>query len=233
MKTENYGEMQKFAQLATSLWEPDGSFAMLHKMNRLRCQYIKDHSQGLEGKTVLDIGCGGGILSESLAALGAKVTAIDPCRENINIARSHSKFTEDRVCYKHITIEELTETEPELQFDIICLMEVVEHVDNLAFFIKKCVSMLKPAGKIFFSTINRTVSSYLLAIIAAEYVFRFVPKHTHSWDKFVRPAEVCNLLRANNIAINNLTGMKYNIFLDSWSLISKLAVNYIGCGSKY
>lgn len=225
-RTVNERELHKFAKLSGDWHEPRGSFSMLHKMNRLRVKYISENSE-IDKKRVLDIGCGGGILSESLAKLGANVIAIDPCGDNIEDAKIHSP---GGVEYIHATLEEFS-TRKEL-FDVICVMEVVEHVDELDYFIELCSSLLVSGGRLFFSTINRTLNSYLLAIIAAEYIFKFVPKKTHDWKKFVKPSEILFLLEKNNIIIKNLSGMRYNILTSDWNIKKNLDVNYIGHGVK-
>lgn len=177
---------------------------------------------------MLDVGCGGGILSESMARIGISVAGIDVCEENIKVAQSHAKKVGLNIEYTHTSIEELSNDK---KYDVVLLMEVVEHVDNLEFFMKKAIELLKPEGLIFISTINRTIKSFCLAIVGAEYILNWLPKGTHSWNKFLKPSEIANHLRENNVTLQNMAGMEYNVIKREWNLTKGVDVNYILCGN--
>lgn len=226
MQTENYSEIKKFTLFSKGLGTKKDGFFMLKKMNMLRLQYIKQKIQ-LKDKKVLDIGCGHGILSEQISLMEAEVIGIDPCGAAIEIARQNSA---GNVSYINTSVSEFAKQDQ--LFDSIFIMEVVEHVDNLSHFIKLVCSMLKDGGSIFFSTINKTIKSYLCGVLAAEYILRLLPLNTHSWQKFVKPSKIKKLFEENSVFINDLKGMKYNPFFDEWSIANCIDVNYIGFGVK-
>ena len=191
-------EIEKFEKLAQNWWDPTGDFKPLHQLNPLRLSYIERHSDGLFGKKILDVGCGGGILSESMAKLGANVQGIDMGKAPLEVARLHALEHKVEIQYQQITAEELASQES-ASFDVITCMEMLEHVPNSASVIQACCDMLKPHGFVFFSTINRTLKSYLQAIIGAEYILRWLPIGTHEWEKFIKPDELTYILKKNNL----------------------------------
>ena len=232
MKTYNEEEILKFTKMADEWWNENGKFKPLHMMNPVRVSYIIDKIKelkecDLKEMSILDVGCGGGILSESMARVGANVTGIDACEKNINVAQLHAEKVGLNIEYKHGSVEELASDK---KYDVILLMEVVEHVDNLEFFFKKTVELLKPGGLIFVSTINRTLMSFLLAIVCAEYILNWLPKGTHSWKKFLKPSEIANSLIENNVKLKDMMGMEYSITRSEWKLSKNIDVNYILCG---
>lgn len=226
MQTENELEIKKFTSFAKNLGNKNDGFQMLYKMNCLRFDYINSNASICNAK-ILDIGCGCGILSESLASIGGHVTAIDPCSKAVEVAQNLSQGN-----VKYINTSVVDFIEQKRFFDIVCVMEVIEHVKNLAYFLHLSASMVKKGGKIFFSTINKTLSSYLLAIVMAEYILKLMPKGPHSWKNFIKPSEMYKLLAKNKINVQDLSGIRYNPVLDSWSFTLKLDVNYIGYGTK-
>ncbi len=225
----NSEEKEKFDDLSEKWWDEDGPLKHLHLMNRLRVAYIQDllHSRSLHNLRCLDVGCGGGILSFSLEKLGATVTAIDASSKIIKQARAINELKGASVLFKESTIEELTE-EP---FDIVCCMEVVEHVDNVYRFLSELEKKTKSGGLIFLSTINRNIISYLKAIVAAEYLLRFVPTGTHSWGKFMKPSEVVDGLPGCELI--NITGMKFSLISRQWNFSSDISTNYIAAFKKH
>jgi len=220
----NRDEVEKFSAMADSWWSLDGPFGQLHRMNPIRIQFILDNTGSLKGKKLLDIGCGGGIASVPFARAGAIVTAIDASPENIAVAKTYIKGTNITIDYRHTTAEEVKG-----KYDIITCLEVAEHVDNLSTFLKTITSLLAPGGTIFISTINRTLKSYLAAIIGAEYVLRWVPRGTHDWNKFIKPSELCEMML--NMQLKNLSGMILNPISNQWHLGKKVDVNYIAAFS--
>ncbi|QOD38748.1 bifunctional 2-polyprenyl-6-hydroxyphenol methylase/3-demethylubiquinol 3-O-methyltransferase UbiG [Candidatus Wolbachia massiliensis] len=228
-QTYNEDEVSKFAKMASEWWDENGKFKPLHMMNPVRVSYIIEKIKelkkcDLKELSLLDVGCGGGILSESMARVGINVSGIDVCEENIKVAQSHAKKVGLNIEYTHISVEELDNNK---KYDVVLLMEVVEHVDNLEFFMKKAIELLKPEGLIFISTINRTIKSFLLAIVGAEYILNWLPKGTHKWDKFLKPSEIANYLRENNVTLQNMAGMEYNVIKREWNLTKGVDVNYI------
>ncbi|MBQ4875388.1 MAG: bifunctional 2-polyprenyl-6-hydroxyphenol methylase/3-demethylubiquinol 3-O-methyltransferase UbiG [Rickettsiaceae bacterium H1] len=219
-------EVKKFSQIAEEWWNKEGKFKPLHEMNYLRVDYIKKILHDKKVTTILDIGCGGGILSESMAKCGYKVTGIDPSESNIKIAESHKNDL--KIEYYHSTLENFAKK----KFDVILCMEVVEHVADLSSFLELSISMLKKSGFIFISTINRTVKSYLQAIIGAEYLLRWLPRGTHQWKKFVTPNEIRKCLSRNEVKLISLDGMKYGLIHGDWELSKDNSVNYISVGQK-
>ena len=237
MKTStiNKTEINKFNKLATEWWKPNGKFKPLHKFNPIRIQYLKEniiehfnlkqrnHSH-LKGLDILDIGCGGGLLSEPMSRLGAKVTAIDASKINIEVAKFHAKKNNLKINYLFLPPEKLN---LKRKFDIILNMEIVEHVDDLNLFIKKSSNLLKKNGLMFVATLNKTLKSYLLAIIGAEYILKWLPIGTHDWEKFVKPDDLIKLGEKSNLKLKKLNGMKFNPIIDEWSLSGDKSVNYI------
>jgi len=232
VKTYNENEISKFAKMADDWWNENGKFKPLHMINPIRVSYIVEKIKelkkcDLKEISLLDIGCGGGILSESMARIGVNVVGIDACEENIKVAQSHAKKVGLNVEYMHTSVEKLDSGQ---KYDVILLMEVVEHVDNLEFFLKKTAELLKPGGLVFVSTINRTIMSFFFAIVGAEYILNWLPKGTHSWKKFVKPSEIANFLRENNVVLQNIAGIEYSIMKNEWKLSKNVDVNYILCG---
>ena len=219
------GEIDKFEQLASRWWDPHSEFRPLHDMNPVRLDFI-DQRAGLDGKSVLDVGCGGGILSESMAARGATVTGIDMGEAPLSVARLHLKESKLAVDYQRITAEELAEQSP-AKFDVVTCMEMLEHVPDPSSVIAACGRLVKPGGHVFFSTINRNPKSWLMAIVGAEYVLNLLPKGTHEYVKFIRPSEMDRWCRSANLDITEFTGMHYNPILKQFSLGRGVDVNYI------
>ena len=229
-------EVAKFSRLAAEWWDPNGKFAVLHKFNPVRLAYIRDHvtaqfardpfgPRPLKGLRVLDIGCGGGLLSEPMARLGADVVAIDPSERNIATARVHAAESGLAIDYRAATAEEL-ESGGE-RFDVILNMEVIEHVVDPAAFVAVCARLLKPGGLMFVATINRTLKSFAFAIIGAEYVLGWLPRGTHHWEKFITPEELDRHLAAAGLKRVNLTGVIYNPLTGAWTRSRDADVNYM------
>lgn len=223
-------EVGKFEALASRWWDPESEFKPLHDINPLRLDYI-DQRVGLAGKRVLDVGCGGGILSESMAQRGAEVTGIDMGEAPLEVARLHMLESGIRVDYRRITAEQLAEELPE-HFDAVTCMEMLEHVPDPASVIRACAALVKPGGRIFLSTINRNPKAYLFAIVGAEYVLRLLPRGTHDFAKFIRPSELEASIRHAGLHLEDLTGMSYNPLTRNYSLGRDLSVNYLACCSK-
>ncbi len=221
-------EIAKFEALASRWWDPQSEFKPLHEINSLRLDYIERHAGGLNGKQVLDVGCGGGILSESMATLDAQVTGIDMGEAPLSVARLHGLESGIEVDYQHSTAEAFAEQHPS-RFDVITCMEMLEHVPDPTSVIRACASLLKPNGVVFFSTINRNPKAYLLAIVGAEYLLRMLPRGTHDYDKFIRPSELESWARHAGLKMRDLTGMSYNPLSKQYSLGRDLAVNYLAC----
>ncbi|MDC0895819.1 bifunctional 2-polyprenyl-6-hydroxyphenol methylase/3-demethylubiquinol 3-O-methyltransferase UbiG [Candidatus Pelagibacter sp.] len=234
MSSVNKKEIEKFSKMADEWWDPSGKFKPLHKFNPIRIQYIKENIIGnfkLKNKTkpldkinILDIGCGGGLLSEPMTRLGANVTGIDASSKNINIAKHHAKKNNLKINYICSSPEKL---KIKKKFDVILNMEIVEHVDDINFFINSSSKLLKKNGLMFVATLNKTLKSYMFAIIGAEYVLRWLPIGTHDWEKFVKPVNLKNILHKNNLKLEKLDGMNFNIFKDEWSISSDTSINYI------
>lgn len=219
-------EISKFEALASRWWDPSSEFKPLHEINPLRLDFIDSHSGGLANKKVVDIGCGGGILSESMAARQATVSGIDMGEAPLNVARLHLLESGLEVDYQKITAEELAAREP-ASYDVVTCMEMLEHVPNPASVIKACHDLVKPGGHVFFSTINRNPKSYLFAIIGAEYLLRMLPKGTHDYQKFIRPSELHQWSRQAGLNVHNVTGMIYNPLSRRYSLGADVDVNYL------
>jgi 2-polyprenyl-6-hydroxyphenyl methylase/3-demethylubiquinone-9 3-methyltransferase len=229
-------EVEQFARLGSQWWDPKGPMAALHKLNPVRIGYIRDQAAArfgrdpkkldcLKGLRILDIGCGAGILSEPLARLGADVVGIDPAAENIEIATAHAQESGVEVDYRATTAEEMAGTKE--RFDVVLAMEVVEHVVDVPAFVSTCTSMVKSGGLMVAATLNRTMKSFALAIVGAEYILRWVPRGTHQWDKFVTPDELESALEAGGLDVIGERGVIYNLLADRWQLSSDMDVNYM------
>tara|TARA_Y100001935_G_C17180398_1_gene444834 strand:- start:136 stop:858 length:723 start_codon:yes stop_codon:yes gene_type:complete len=235
MTTVNKKEIEKFSKMAAEWWNPEGKFKPLHKFNPIRIKYIKENIinnfklknkiKPLSGISILDIGCGGGLLSEPMSRMGASVTGIDASDKNIKIAKLHSKKSKLKINYLCSSPEKM---KVEKKFDVILNMEIVEHVEDIDFFLKSCAKLLKKNGLMFIATINKTFKSYIFAIVGAEYVLRWLPIGTHEWEKFVKPEDLKRNLMKYNFSVKKLDGMHFNIIKDEWSISSDLSVNYIG-----
>lgn len=221
----DHAEVGKFEAMASRWWDPDSEFKPLHDINPLRLDYI-DQRAGLAGKTVLDIGCGGGILAESMAARGAKVLGIDMGEAPLEVAQLHKLESGVEVDYRRTTAEQLAAEMPG-RFDVVTCMEMLEHVPNPASVIAACATLVKPGGQVFFSTINRNPKAYLFAVIGAEYVLRLLPRGTHDFAKFIRPSELESGIRQAGLQLKDLTGMSYNPFTRTYSLGRDMDVNYL------
>ena len=240
MTTINKEEIQKFSKLADEWWDVNGKFKPLHMFNPIRIEYILEEISKhfklnrskkllLKNFEVLDIGCGGGLISEPMARLGGNITGIDASEKNIKIASLHSKENNLKITYLNKSPEQLDEKE---KFDIILNLEVVEHVDNLDLYLKSCYKLLKKNGLMFTATINRTFSSYIKAIIGAEYILRWLPIGTHDWNKFIKPEEMQKKLIDKKFLTNNIKGLEFNPIFNKWKKSENLSVNYIICSFK-
>lgn len=218
-------ELQKFATLAHRWWDPASEFKPLHEINPLRLDYI-DRIAALSGKAVLDVGCGGGILSESMAERGARVTGIDLGEKALKVAQLHKLESGVAVDYRLISVEKLAEERPE-SFDVVTCMEMLEHVPEPAAIVEACARLVKPGGQVFFSTLNRNPKSYLLAVIGAEYVLNMLPKGTHDYRKFIKPSELSAWCRQAGLDVAGMTGMSYNPLTRRYWLDRDVSVNYI------
>ena len=234
MTSVNKKEIEKFSKMASEWWDPEGKFKPLHKFNPIRIQYIKESiinnfkiknkMKPLSGIKVLDIGCGGGLLSEPMRQLGADVTGIDASDKNINIAKLHSKKNNLKINYLCSSPQKL---KVKKKFDVVLNMEIVEHVEDVNFFLKCCSKLLKKNGLMFVATINKTLKSYIFAIVGAEYILRWLPIGTHEWEKFVKPDDLKNILNKNNLSLKRIDGMNFNIIKDEWNVTKDLSINYI------
>ena len=232
--TINKKEIEKFSKIAREWWNREGKFKPLHKFNPIRISYIKDNilsslklknkRKPLENIRILDIGCGGGLLSEPMSRLGANVLGIDASEKNINVAKLHAKKNNLNIKYFCASPESLKTND---KFDVILNMEIIEHVEDVDFFLKSCTKLLKRGGIMFVATLNKTLKSYLFAILGAEYVLRWLPIGTHEWEKFVKPNDLVNILKKYNLRLVSQDGMKFNLLKDEWSLSSDQSINYI------
>ena len=234
MNTINYKEIEKFSKLSKEWWDPFGKFKPLHKFNPIRIKYIKQNiivhfnivnsKKPLNNLSLLDVGCGGGLLSEPMCRLGAKVTGIDAIRKNINIAKIHAKKNKLKINYIIASPEKL---KIKNKFDVILNMEIVEHVEDVELFIKKSSELLKRKGLMFVATLNKTLKSYIFAIVGAEYIMRWLPIGTHEWEKFVEPSKLIEYGKRNSLKLEKINGMKFNPLNNKWNISEDSSVNYI------
>ncbi|MDB4846376.1 bifunctional 2-polyprenyl-6-hydroxyphenol methylase/3-demethylubiquinol 3-O-methyltransferase UbiG [Candidatus Pelagibacter sp.] len=234
MNTINKSEIQKFSNIATEWWNPNGKFKPLHKFNPIRIKYIKENimknfnlnhgDQPLKKINILDIGCGGGLLAEPMKRLGANVVGIDASNKNIEIANFHAKKNNLKIKYICASPETL---KIKKKFDVILNMEIVEHVNDVNFFIKKSSNLLKKNGIMFIATLNKTLKSYIFAIVGAEYVLKWLPIGTHDWQKFLTPTDLIEVCKKNNLTLEKLDGMNFNLLTNKWSTTKDISVNYI------
>ena len=232
--TINKKEIEKFSKIAEEWWNPEGKFKPLHKFNPIRISYIKENiiktfkinqkKTPLKNIEILDVGCGGGLLSEPMCRLGARVTAIDASEKNIGVAKLHSKKNNLKINYICTSPEKL---KIKNKFDVILNMEIVEHVEDVNFFLKSCSKLLKKNGIMFIATLNKTLKSYIFAIVGAEYILRWLPIGTHEWEKFLKPEELVSILKKNNLTLDRVDGMKFNLITDKWSISNDQSINYI------
>jgi len=218
-------ELEKFSQLAHRWWDPNSEFKPLHEINPLRMDYIEGLA-GLQGKVILDVGCGGGILSEGMATRGAKVTGIDLSDKALKVAKLHLLESGQQVEYRKITTESLAKEQPQ-HYDIVTCMEMLEHVPDPMSVVRACAKLVKPSGWVFFSTINRNPKSYLFAIIGAEYILKLLPRGTHEYANFIKPSELARMARNAGLHDEKLIGMTYNPFTKVYALGNDTDVNYI------
>jgi 2-polyprenyl-6-hydroxyphenyl methylase / 3-demethylubiquinone-9 3-methyltransferase len=223
-------EIAKFSNLAHRWWDPESEFKPLHEINPLRLKWINDHTP-LAGKRVLDIGCGGGILSESMACKGAIVTGIDLSEKALAVARLHLHESQQSVDYQKISAENFA-THHQNEFDIVTCMEMLEHVPSPSSIVQACATLVKPGGHVFLSTINRNFKAYLLTIIGAEYIANMLPRGTHNYSKFLKPSELAGDLRKSDLNVLELIGMNYNPLSKEYSLGRNTDVNYLICATK-
>jgi ubiquinone biosynthesis O-methyltransferase len=235
-------DIARFSAIAAEWWDPTGKFRPLHRLNPLRLTYIRDTvcrrlgrdplaPEPLEGLRVVDIGCGGGLLSEPVARMGAKVVGVDAAERNVKTAAAHAVETGTPVDYRATTAEALAASGE--RFDVVLAMEVIEHVADVDLFVKSCADLLAPGGVLFLATLNRTPKSFALAIVGAEYILRWMPRGTHNWRQFLRPSEMAAAVRAHGLAIRDLTGVTYNPLLDEFKLNPRdLDVNYMAWAER-
>jgi len=234
MNTINKKEIEKFSKIAAEWWNPNGKFKPLHKFNPIRIKYIKDNiikkfnlnssNKPLKTINILDIGCGGGLLSEPMSRLGASVVGIDASKKNIEVAKFHAKKNKLKINYICASPEIL---KIQKKFDVILGMEIVEHVEDINFFIKKSSELLKKNGLMFIATLNKTLKSYMFAIVGAEYILRWLPIGTHDWNKFIKPDELIKITKINNLKLEKLDGINFDLLTNEWNLSSNNSVNYI------
>lgn len=219
-------ELDKFSALASRWWDPESEFKPLHAINPLRLGWITDLAGSLAEKTILDVGCGGGILAESMAAQGAHVTGIDLAEKSLAVARLHGLESGVKVDYQAVSAEAMAEQHPG-RFDIVTCMEMLEHVPDPGSIVRACATLVKPGGWVFFSTLNRNPKSFLFAIVGAEYVLRMLPKGTHTYENFIKPSELAAAARSAGLNITQLMGMQYNPLIDFYKLSPDTSVNYL------
>ena len=234
MNSINKKEIEKFSKIAEEWWNPNGKFKPLHNFNPIRIKYIKENiindfkikysEKPLKKINLLDIGCGGGLLSEPMCRLGANVVGIDASAKNIEVAKFHAKKNRLKINYKVASPEKL---QTKIKFDVILNMEIVEHVEDIDFFIKESAKMLKKNGLMFVATLNKTLRSYAFAIIGAEYILKWLPIGTHDWEKFVKPNDLIKISKKNGLSLKKLDGMKFNLLDNSWKISNDTSVNYI------
>jgi len=234
MNSINKKEIEKFSKIAEEWWNPNGKFKPLHNFNPIRIKYIKENiikdfkikpsRKPLKKLNLLDIGCGGGLLSEPMCRLGANVVGIDASVKNIKVAKFHARKNKLKINYKVASPEKL---KSKIKFDIILNMEIVEHVENIDFFIKESAKLLKKNGVMFVATLNKTLKSYGFAIVGAEYILKWLPIGTHDWEKFIKPEDLISISEKNGLSLKKLDGMKFNILDNSWKISKDTSVNYI------
>ena len=234
MNSINKKEIEKFSKIAEEWWNPNGKFKPLHNFNPIRIRYIKDNiikdfnlkpsDKPLKNINILDIGCGGGLLAEPMSRLGANVVGIDASKKNIEIAKFHSKKSKLKINYIATSPEKL---KIKKKFDVILNMEIVEHVNDIDFFIKASSTFLKKNGLMFVATLTKTLKSYAFAIIGAEYILKWLPIGTHDWEKFISPEQLIKISKKNNLSIKKLDGMKFNLLNNTWKLSNDTSINYI------
>lgn len=224
-------EIEKFSAVASKWWDSEGEFAPLHKINPLRTQWILEHVGNLADKEVIDVGCGGGILTESLAKTGANVTGIDLAKKSLTVARLHSLENGLSINYKKIPVEEMAKEQPE-HYDVVCCMEMLEHVPDPHSIVRACAQMVKPGGWVFFSTINRNFKSFMQLIVAAEYVLGMIPKGTHHYKQLLKPSELRQTIEQSGLSLRDIKGLQYNIFTQNYSLSQDATVNYFIAAQK-
>ena len=234
MNSINKKEIEKFSRIAEEWWNPNGKFKSLHNFNPVRIKYIKDNivndfnikisSKPFKNIKILDIGCGGGLLSEPMCRLGASVVGIDASKKNIEVAKFHAQKSKLKIDYRVASPEKL---KTKVKFDVILNMEIVEHVEDINFFIKESSKLLKKNGVMFIATLNKTLKSYVFAIVGAEYILKWLPIGTHDWEKFVKPNDLISISKQNNLILKKLNGMQFNILDNSWKVSDDTSVNYI------
>ncbi len=221
----DYAEVAKFEALASRWWDKESEFKPLHDINPLRCNFIDEHAH-LAGKRVLDVGCGGGILSESMAQRGADVTGIDMGEAPLNVAKLHALESKLNITYLQTPVEALAEQQPE-SFDVVTCLEMLEHVPDPASIVRACYKLVKPGGQVFFSTINRNPKAFLFAVVGAEYLLQMLPKGTHDYKKFIKPSELGTWVRQSGLQMGELVGMTYNPLTKAYKLGRDTDVNYL------
>ena len=219
-------ELEKFSALASRWWDPESEFKPLHAINPLRLNWIRETVGSLDGKNIVDVGCGGGILAESMATSGGNVTGIDLAKKSLTVAKLHSLESGVKVNYEEISAEDFAHQHAG-QFDVVTCMEMLEHVPDPAAIVQACGQMLKPGGWAFFSTLNRNPKSFLFAIVGAEYVLRLLPRGTHSYENFVKPSELAQAARLGGLKVEKMAGMEYNPITDIYKLSRDTSVNYL------
>jgi 2-polyprenyl-6-hydroxyphenyl methylase/3-demethylubiquinone-9 3-methyltransferase len=234
MNSINKKEIEKFSKIAEEWWNPNGKFKPLHNFNPIRIKYLKDNivkdfnikpsNRPLRNIKILDIGCGGGLLSEPMCRLGASVVGIDASKKNIEVAKFHAKKNKLKIDYKIASPEQL---KTKKKFDVILNMEIVEHVQDINFFIKESSKLLKKNGIMFIATLNKTLKSYVFAIVGAEYILKWLPIGTHDWEKFIKPIDLIHFSKKNNLTLKKLDGLNFNILNNSWRISDDTSVNYI------
>lgn len=228
--TINIDEIEKFTKIADQWWDKNGKFKPLHRINQIRIEYILDsiklylQKKDITNLNIIDIGCGGGLTAEPLARLGANVTGIDAGKDNIKVAKMHAEQSNLNINYIHGDIENLPDNNE--KYDVVLVLEIIEHVDNPEIFIKLCQKVMRQGGIIIISTINRTIKSYFGAIVAAEYILKWLPKNTHEWKRFFKPAEIIDMFNEKDLNIKEIQGLKYNILRDNWSMDKDISINY-------
>ncbi len=241
MKTNtiNIKEIEKFSKIAEEWWDPEGKFKPLHNFNPIRISYIKENiiktfnlkekDKILSGIKILDIGCGGGLLSEPMSRLGAEVFGMDASKKNIEVAKLHAKKSGLNIEYFCSSPEKF---KTDLKFDVILNMEIIEHVEDVDFFLKSCSKLLRKNGIMFVATLNKTLKSYIFAIVGAEYILKWLPIGTHEWNKFVKPEKLIKITKKYDLNLKDLTGVKFNLITNNWQLSADNSVNYIAKFNK-